>query len=207
MEIIPKDITFPILIIGWILGNLTSFRAGTATPLFHVGFSRQKTSCSFSSEVKKDSRLSQCFGLSPVASACLNPQRAGSQLSLAFSKHMNKTCSSLVPNSHLFVWEKMAFDWLTWQVPQEPRQFCISTDCCHYQSLLSRVIKFKIKGILHVCVIPHKAYLLIDQLLYCTSPTLSHCTEKPRVQMGMQWGRPWLPAGNIVSPSASICGY
>lgn len=207
MEIIPKDITFPVLIIGWILGNLTSFRAGTATPLFHVGFSRQKTSCSFSSEVKKDSRLSQRVGLSPVASARLNPQRAGSQLSFAFSKQMNKTCSSLVPNSHLFVWEKMAFDWLTRQVPREPRQFCISTDCCHYQSLLSRVIKFKIKGILHVCVIPHKAYLLIDQLLYCTSPTLSHCTEKPRVQMGMQWGRPWLPAGNIASPSASICGY
>lgn len=101
----------------------------------------------------------------------------------------------------------MAFDWLTGQVLREPRQFCVSTDCCHYQSLLSGVIKFKIKGILHVCVILHKAYLLIDQLLYYTSPTPSHCMEKPRVRMGTHWGWPWLPAGNIVLPSDSIWEY
>jgi len=92
-------------------------------------------------------------------------------------------------------------------VPREPRQFCTGTDCCHYQSLLSRVINFKIKGILHVCVILCKAYLLIDQLLYYTLPTPSRCIEKPHVRMGMHRGRPWLPAGSIVLPSASAWEY
>lgn len=89
---------------------------------------------------------------------------------------------------------------------QEPRQFCISTDCCHYQSLLSRVIKFKIKGILHVCAILHKAYLLIDQLLYYASPTPSHCVGKPHARMGRHRGRPWPPAGNIESPPSLQLG-
>lgn len=164
---------------------------------------------SYSLKVKEASRVSYRCSLSPTAASesTLNLQREGAQLSLAFSKQTNKTSSLLVPSSHCFVQQKMAFDWLTRQVPWEPRQFCISADCCHYQSLLSRAIKFKIKGILHVCVIFHKAYLLIDQLLYYTLPTLSHCIEKPHVWMGTHWGRPWLPAGNILSPSASIWEY
>lgn len=164
---------------------------------------------SYSWEVKKENRLSYCCSLSPPAgSECtLKSEKGWCPVFLVFSKWMRKTFSLLVPSSHLFAWQKMAFDWLTRQVPREPRQFCISTECCHYQSLLSRVIKFKIKGILHVCVALHKAYLLIDQLLYCTSPTPSHCIEKPHVWMGTRWGRPWLPAGNIVSPSHSIWEY
>jgi len=46
------------------LENITLFRAGIATLLFPIGFSRQKMAWSYSSTVKKDSRLSQDFSLS-----------------------------------------------------------------------------------------------------------------------------------------------
>lgn len=162
--------------------------------------------CSYSSGVKKASRLSHRFSLFPTAGSeqTLKSARGGCPAFPFLFKINEQNFSLLVPSSHLFVRQKMiAFDWLTRQVPSEPRQFCISTDCCHYQSLLSRVIKFKIKGILHVCAILHKAYLLIDQLLYYTLPATSHCLKKPHVRMGTRWGRPWLPAGNIVLPSVS----
>lgn len=63
------------------------------------------------------------------------------------------------------MWQLQSGSWVAQQVPAACRQFHIAMEHRH-QSLLSRAIKFGIRGIRDDCVILHKAYLLIDQLLY-----------------------------------------
>lgn len=81
------------------------------------------------------------------------------------------------------------------QVLQEPRQFCISTDCCHQQILFYGVIKVKMRGF---CVF---VLLLSPPRAAALLPSPSHCVGK--WHRGHQLGISTGPSGSMEFPAAA----